>query len=95
MKLYTFMQLFEFTFFLQVTELKIKYFDTIPVSNAMCILKTGFLFTASEFGNQFVFCICFDDYFFGSSPFIEGSISYGETELEKVNIFIHYFISNV
>lgn len=36
----------------QVTELKIKYFDTVAVSNAMCILKTGFLFTASEFGNQ-------------------------------------------
>lgn len=35
-----------------VTEMKIKYFDTIPVANSMCILKTGFLFTASEFGNH-------------------------------------------
>ncbi|VDN50378.1 unnamed protein product [Dracunculus medinensis] len=35
-----------------VMELKIKYFDTIPVANAMCILKTGFLFTASEAGNH-------------------------------------------
>ncbi|MFH4974589.1 hypothetical protein AB6A40_001298 [Gnathostoma spinigerum] len=35
-----------------VTEMKIKYFDTIPVANAMCILKTGFLFSASEFGNH-------------------------------------------
>ncbi|VDK56295.1 unnamed protein product [Anisakis simplex] len=35
-----------------VTELKIKYFDTIPVANAMCILKTGFLFTAGEFGDH-------------------------------------------
>ncbi|KAG0471556.1 hypothetical protein HPP92_016102 [Vanilla planifolia] len=35
-----------------VTELKIKYFDTIPVTSAMCVLKTGFLFAASEFGNH-------------------------------------------
>ncbi|MCL7031685.1 hypothetical protein MKW94_020992 [Papaver nudicaule] len=36
----------------RVTELKIKYFDTIPVTAAMCVLKTGFLFAASEFGNH-------------------------------------------
>ncbi|KAJ8615274.1 hypothetical protein MRB53_034646 [Persea americana] len=36
----------------RVTELKIKYFDTIPVTSAMCVLKTGFLFAASEFGNH-------------------------------------------
>lgn len=35
-----------------VSELKIKYFDTIPVTVAMCVLKTGFLFAASEFGNH-------------------------------------------
>ncbi|PKA61181.1 DNA damage-binding protein 1b [Apostasia shenzhenica] len=35
-----------------VTELKIKYFDTIPVTSAMCVLKTGFLFAASELGNH-------------------------------------------
>jgi splicing factor 3B subunit 3 len=38
--------------FFQVTEIKIKYFDTVPVANSMCVLKTGFLFVASEFGNQ-------------------------------------------
>jgi splicing factor 3B subunit 3 len=37
-----------------VNEIKIKYFDTVPVSNSMCVLKTGFLFVASEFGNQCV-----------------------------------------
>jgi len=37
---------------LQVTELRMKYFDTVPVAAAMCVLKTGFLFCASEFGNQ-------------------------------------------
>ncbi|KAF9598013.1 hypothetical protein IFM89_023585 [Coptis chinensis] len=36
----------------RVTELKIKYFDTIPVTVSMCVLKTGFLFAASEFGNH-------------------------------------------
>jgi hypothetical protein len=35
-----------------VTELKVKYFDTIPVCTAMCILKTGFLFAASEAGDH-------------------------------------------
>jgi splicing factor 3B subunit 3 len=31
---------------------KIKYFDTIPVCVSICVLKTGFLFAASEFGNH-------------------------------------------
>ena len=35
-----------------VTEIKLKYFDTVPVATAMNVLKTGFLFVASEFGNQ-------------------------------------------
>ena len=38
--------------FFQVTEIRIKYFDTVPVAASMCVLKTGFLFSASEFGNQ-------------------------------------------
>ena len=37
---------------LQVTEIRIKYFDTVPVAASMCVLRTGFLFCASEFGNQ-------------------------------------------
>ncbi|KAK7357975.1 hypothetical protein VNO80_17273 [Phaseolus coccineus] len=36
----------------RVSELKIKYFDTIPVTASMCVLKSGFLFAASEFGNH-------------------------------------------
>ena len=36
----------------QVTEIRIKYFDTVPVAASMSVLKTGFLFCASEFGNQ-------------------------------------------
>jgi splicing factor 3B subunit 3 len=35
-----------------VKELKLKYFDTAPVATSMCVLKTGFLFVAAEFGNQ-------------------------------------------
>jgi splicing factor 3B subunit 3 len=36
----------------EVKSLKIKYFDTIPVTSSLCILKSGFLFAALEFGNQ-------------------------------------------
>lgn len=44
-----------FTFYIvKVTEIRMKYFDTIPVASAMCVLKTGFLFVATEFGNQWV-----------------------------------------
>ncbi|URE12489.1 Splicing factor 3B subunit [Musa troglodytarum] len=39
----------------RVAELKIKYFDTIPITCSMCVLKTGFLFAASEFGNHALF----------------------------------------
>ncbi|KAJ3669496.1 hypothetical protein LUZ60_011446 [Juncus effusus] len=36
----------------RVSELKIKYFDTMPVTSALCVLKAGYLFAASEFGNH-------------------------------------------
>jgi len=39
-----------------VTNLHVKYFDTIPVTNALCISKRGFLFAGSEFSNQCVAC---------------------------------------
>ncbi|KAG2485365.1 hypothetical protein HYH03_015856 [Edaphochlamys debaryana] len=35
-----------------VSELKIKYFDTIPPCASIVVLKTGFLFAASEYGNH-------------------------------------------
>ncbi|KAI1313025.1 Splicing factor 3B subunit 3 [Mortierella claussenii] len=35
-----------------VNEIKIKYFDTVSVASGLCILKSGFLFVASEFGNH-------------------------------------------
>lgn len=35
-----------------VTEVRMKYFDTVPVATTMNVLKTGFLFIAAEFGNQ-------------------------------------------
>jgi splicing factor 3B subunit 3 len=35
----------------EVVSLKIKYFDTVPVASSLCILKSGFLFVASEFSN--------------------------------------------
>ena len=40
-----------------VTEMKLKYFDTIPVASALVVLKTGFLFVASEFGNHYLYQI--------------------------------------
>uniref|UniRef100_A0A3Q3CKA3 Splicing factor 3b, subunit 3 n=1 Tax=Haplochromis burtoni TaxID=8153 RepID=A0A3Q3CKA3_HAPBU len=40
-----------------VTEIRLKYFDTIPVATAMCVLKTGFLFVSSEFGNHYLYQI--------------------------------------
>ncbi|KAL1922827.1 uncharacterized protein VTP21DRAFT_9203 [Calcarisporiella thermophila] len=36
----------------QVTNLRIKYFDTVPVASSLCVLKSGFLFVASEYGNH-------------------------------------------
>ncbi|KAK7417916.1 pre-mRNA-splicing factor rse1 [Neonectria magnoliae] len=35
----------------EVKRLKIKYFDTAPVASSLCILKSGFLYVASQFGN--------------------------------------------
>lgn len=35
-----------------VTDVVVKYFDTLPVSNALCITKTGLLFAAAEFGDH-------------------------------------------
>ncbi|EDO49217.1 predicted protein [Nematostella vectensis] len=40
-----------------VTEIRMKYFDTVPPAVSMCVLKTGFLFTASEFGNHYLYQI--------------------------------------
>ncbi|KAK4157896.1 CPSF A subunit region-domain-containing protein [Chaetomidium leptoderma] len=36
----------------EVRRLKVKYFDTIPIAQSLCILKSGFLFAAGEFGNH-------------------------------------------
>eukprot|EP00741_Cyanophora_paradoxa_P006525 tig00001024_g6316.t1 len=35
-----------------VREVRVKYFDTINTSNAICIMKHGYLFAAAEFGNH-------------------------------------------
>lgn len=42
------------------TELTIKYFDTIPTAAAICLMKKGFLFAASEFGTHslYQFQVC-------------------------------------
>jgi splicing factor 3B subunit 3 len=38
-----------------VSNVHIKYFDTVPVTVSMCVLKTGFLFCSSEFSNHYLF----------------------------------------
>ena len=35
-----------------VTEVSVKYFDTIPTCASLCVLKSGFLFAASEAGDH-------------------------------------------
>lgn len=35
-----------------VSEMKVKYFDSIPPASSLCILRRGFLFAASEFGSH-------------------------------------------
>uniref|UniRef100_A0A7S3VLT8 DNA damage-binding protein 1 n=1 Tax=Dunaliella tertiolecta TaxID=3047 RepID=A0A7S3VLT8_DUNTE len=35
-----------------VTAVKVKYFDTVPPCASIAVLKTGFLFAASEYGNH-------------------------------------------
>ncbi len=35
-----------------VRSLTIKYFDTVPVASSLCILKSGSIFVASEYGDQ-------------------------------------------
>ena len=37
-----------------VRALKVKYFDTVPVASSLCILKSGYMFVASEFSDQYV-----------------------------------------
>lgn len=41
----------------KVSDLQLKYFDTVPVANSMCLLRNGTLFVASEFSNHFFYQI--------------------------------------
>lgn len=36
----------------EVRRLRVKYFDTVPVATNLCILKSGFLYVASQAGNN-------------------------------------------
>jgi len=38
-----------------VQDMRIKYFDTVPVSSGLIVLRAGFLFVASETSNQYVY----------------------------------------
>lgn len=39
----------------QVEGIQVKYFDTLPTSANLCVLKTGFLFAACESSNHYLF----------------------------------------
>ncbi|KAI8088902.1 CPSF A subunit region-domain-containing protein [Halteromyces radiatus] len=69
-----------------VQNMTIKYFDTVPIATAMCILKSGFLFVASEFGNHQQYSIENlgddpDDPEISASDFMEVEESQEETPL--------------
>ncbi|PSR93069.1 Pre-mRNA-splicing factor like [Actinidia chinensis var. chinensis] len=55
----------------RVQELRIKYFDTIPVTSSLCVLKSGFLFAAVEFGNHALYQF----QAIGDEPDVESSLS--------------------
>ena len=38
-----------------VNVLNVKYFDSIPAATALCVMRTGFLFSASESGNHYLY----------------------------------------
>ena len=38
-----------------VRDIVCRYFDSLPVANALCVLKSGFLFLAAEFGNHILY----------------------------------------
>lgn len=74
-----------------VTEVRMKYFDTVPVAAAMCVLRTGFLFVASEFGNHYLYQIAHlgdedDESEFSSAvPLQEGdTFFYAPRELKNI-----------
>lgn len=37
-----------------VTTIRIRYFETLPLASEICLLKSGFLFHAAEFGDQYL-----------------------------------------
>jgi splicing factor 3B subunit 3 len=41
----------------QVQALKLKYFETLPVSTSLCLLKSGFLFLAAQQGDHLLYQI--------------------------------------
>lgn len=41
-----------------VHDVRVQYFDSVPPAISLCITKTGFLFLAAEFANQYVEPAC-------------------------------------
>ena len=55
----------------KVIELKLTYFDTIPVCSSLCISRNGLLFAASEYGDHTLYRIVGD----GATTDVEGGTS--------------------
>ncbi|OZJ04986.1 hypothetical protein BZG36_01775 [Bifiguratus adelaidae] len=56
--------------------ISIKYFDTVPIAAGLCILRSGFLFVGSEFGNHHLYSFEHlgdddDDIEYSSADFVE------------------------
>ena len=63
----------------EVKALKIKYFDTVPVATSLCILKSGFLFVASEFGDQLSDILIWMLFWLANLDIIQPFLSISET----------------
>lgn len=38
----------------EVLDIDVRYFDTVPVANSLCIMRSGHLYVASEFSDTYV-----------------------------------------
>lgn len=72
----------------RLTGLRIQYFDTVPPATSLCILKSGYLYTATEFGNQMVYKFeklgdDDDEREFTSEDYDEEAMQFGQKPLFK------------
>jgi len=69
----------------EVSEINVAYFDTVPVAISLSILKSGFLFVASEFGNHALY------QFLSIKGSDDGDVLTVDVEIEGETIAIPHF----